>query len=118
MRVGLVKIEEEKYILMVDMHHIISDGTSVTVLVKDFAALYEGRLLPRLRIQYRDFSEWQRSPVGRAALEKQETWWLETFEKDIPMLDVRDGLRKKRNVYLPTGSGHLHAPPEELRRET
>jgi non-ribosomal peptide synthetase component F len=73
---------------MVDMHHIISDGSSMTLLVKDFAALYRGHALPRLRIRYRDFSGWQHSPAGRAALEKQETWWLETFKKDIPVLDL------------------------------
>jgi amino acid adenylation domain-containing protein len=87
-RVGLIKEAEKKHILMVDMHHIISDGSSITVLVKDFAALYQGRSLPRLMIRYRDFSGWQHSPAGRAALEKQETWWLETFKKDIPVLDL------------------------------
>ena len=88
LRVGLVRIEEEKHLLMVDLHHIIADGTSITVLVKDFAAFYEGRSLEPLRIRYRDFSEWQQSKAGKAVIEQQETWWLESFKGDIPQLNI------------------------------
>jgi amino acid adenylation domain-containing protein len=88
LRVGLLKIEEEKHLLMVDMHHIIADGTSITVLVKDFVAFYEGRSLVSLRIRYRDFSEWQNSKAGNAVIEKQETWWLESFRGNIPRLNI------------------------------
>ncbi|MDQ1355389.1 MAG: hypothetical protein QG657_5699, partial [Acidobacteriota bacterium] len=88
LRVGLLKIEAEKHLLMVDMHHIIADGTSITVLVKDFGAFYEGRTLAPLRIRYRDFSEWQNSQAGKAVIEKQGTWWLESFKGDIPRLNI------------------------------
>jgi non-ribosomal peptide synthetase component F len=58
------------------------------VLVKDFAAFYEGRSLEPLRIRYRDFSEWQQSKAGKAVIEQQETWWLESFKGDIPQLNI------------------------------
>ncbi|MCP4158206.1 MAG: non-ribosomal peptide synthetase, partial [bacterium] len=77
LRVGLIKIAAEtalpeknipeekpetgndgQYILMVDMHHIISDGTSMTILVREFMALYQGETLPPLRLQYKDYAAW------------------------------------------------------------
>ncbi len=51
-RVGLMKIGQEQYLLLVDMHHIISDGVSQEILVKDFKTLSSGKTLLPLNIQY------------------------------------------------------------------
>ncbi len=64
MRAGLIEVAQDDHILMVDMHHIISDGTSVMILVKDFMSLYAGEELPKLMIQYKDYAEWQNSKMG------------------------------------------------------
>jgi hypothetical protein len=89
MRVGLIKIEEKKNIIMVDMHHIISDGFSHSILVKDFMALYNGRDLPPLKIRYRDFAQWQNQPVQSGKMEKQKKYWLSRFKDgDIPVLNL------------------------------
>ena len=70
---------EHKYILMVDMHHIITDGVSHNILIADFAALYEGNPLPKLRLQYKDFSQWQTSEVMKQSLANQKVYWLARF---------------------------------------
>ena len=59
LRVGLIRAGIQKYILVMDMHHIVSDGTSMGVLVRDFVSLYQGKNLTRLRIQFKDFARWQ-----------------------------------------------------------
>jgi tyrocidine synthetase-3 len=87
-RVGLIKKESNKHILMVDMHHIISDGTSVGVLVREFMVLYEGKSLPPARIQYKDFSEWQNSEKERETIKRQEVYWLEEFAGEVPVLNL------------------------------
>jgi amino acid adenylation domain-containing protein len=87
-RVGLVKIGEEKNILMVDMHHIVTDGTSLGIFIRDFLALYAGEPLPELRIQYKDFSEWQNQLFRSGELEKQKAYWTKRFKDDIPVLDI------------------------------
>ncbi|MCP5052504.1 MAG: amino acid adenylation domain-containing protein, partial [bacterium] len=87
-RTRLVKFEPGKYLLMIDMHHIISDGTSIGVMVKDFTALVEGKQLPLPRIQYKDFSLWQTGQAHRETLKQQETHWLPEFQGDIPLLDL------------------------------
>jgi amino acid adenylation domain-containing protein len=88
LRVGLVKLEEEEHLLLFDMHHIVFDGTSMGILIRDVLALYEGKTLEPLKIQYKDFSEWQNSVEGRAAIERQESYWLDRFKGEVPQLAV------------------------------
>ncbi|MCP5051372.1 MAG: non-ribosomal peptide synthetase, partial [bacterium] len=59
LRAGLVTINPDNHALIVDMHHIISDGVSHQILVNDFRALYGGNILSPLAIQYKDFVQWQ-----------------------------------------------------------
>jgi amino acid adenylation domain-containing protein len=83
LRVGLITMEEEKHMLMVDMHHIISDGVSMALLMEEFMMLFQGKELLSLRIQYKDFSEWQNSETERKKVKKQEEYWLKQFEDPI-----------------------------------
>jgi amino acid adenylation domain-containing protein len=78
----------DRYILMVDMHHIVSDRTSLRILINEFIALYEGKALPLLRLEYKDYSEWQNSETQREAVKKQEEYWLKTFTGEIPVLTL------------------------------
>ncbi|UCH92854.1 MAG: amino acid adenylation domain-containing protein, partial [Candidatus Aminicenantes bacterium] len=99
LRVGLIKIPgsltnggatSTHHLLMIDMNHIISDGTSAAVFTRDFMTIYAGedeRLSP-LRVQYKDFSIWQASKIGRKAIKHQEQYWLKLFEEEIPLLNL------------------------------
>jgi acyl carrier protein len=90
LRVGLVKLGQEKHLLMIDMHHIISDGTSMKVFINDFLALYAnpGEALLPLRLQYKDFSGWQHSKKGREVVKAQEGYWRLQFQDDVPELKL------------------------------
>jgi len=88
LRVGLVKSGEESHILLIDMHHIVSDGVSLNVLIREFMALYGGQELAELPIQYRDYAEWQNRERDRQALKKQEKYWLSEFGGEIPALNL------------------------------
>jgi acyl carrier protein len=86
---GLVAQHQDgRYLLMVDMHHIISDGVSHTILEQDFISLFEGEELPPLRLHYKDYSRWQTSQKETENLKHQETYWLKTFEEEIPVLNL------------------------------
>jgi tyrocidine synthetase-3 len=87
-RIGLLELEGQDNILMVDMHHIISDGQSMRIIVEDFIALYQGKKLPHLRLQYKDYAEWQNNAQQKNYVKKQEAYWLEQFENGIPVLDL------------------------------
>jgi amino acid adenylation domain-containing protein len=88
LRVELIKLTESKHILLYDMHHIISDGTSTGILTREFVRLYQGEKLPELRIQYKDFAVWQNELFKKGKLQKQEEYWLNTFRGEIPVLNL------------------------------
>jgi amino acid adenylation domain-containing protein len=88
LRVGLIELRENKHIVLFDMHHIISDGVSMGILIKELVGLYEGQELPGLPIQYKDFSAWQNEMLRSPVLKKQEAYWLKVFAGEIPVLNM------------------------------
>ncbi len=87
-RVGMIRLEKNKYIFMMDMHHIISDGTSQEIFSEDFKRLDSEKELPRLKLQYKDYAQWQEGEIEREALKHQGTYWLKEFSSDIPVLEL------------------------------
>jgi len=87
-RAHLIKLESEKHIFLLDIHHIISDGTSISILTKEFLDLYEAKELPPQRIQYKDFSEWHNAWMKSDNFMQQEKYWLDKFSDDIPILNM------------------------------
>ncbi|MDR7910375.1 condensation domain-containing protein, partial [Bacillus velezensis] len=79
LRVELLNIAENKHLMVLDMHHIISDGVSMGILTRELAELYEGKELPALKIQYKDYSAWQKQASARTEMKKQEDYWLNVF---------------------------------------
>ena len=86
LRVGLIEMEK-RYILMIDMHHIISDGTSIQIFINELMALYQKKTLPHLRIQYKDYCQWQRDNLGKESIIKQKEYWMNLFKGEIPTLE-------------------------------
>ena len=77
----LIALGESEHVLLLTMHHIISDGWSIGILENELSALYRGYheqapvTLPRLEVQYADYAAWQREHVsGAVSLEQLEYW--------------------------------------------
>ncbi|XBO85419.1 condensation domain-containing protein [Bacillus licheniformis] len=68
LRAEVLKAGGDEHVLMLDMHHIISDGVSMAIFTRELAELYEGKTLPPLTIQYKDFSEWQKLFIKKLRL--------------------------------------------------
>ncbi|SDD50918.1 non-ribosomal peptide synthase domain TIGR01720/amino acid adenylation domain-containing protein [Paenibacillus sp. CF095] len=85
LRVRIRKESESKYSINLDSHHIIMDGISMNVLFRDLVAFYLGNegLLPKLDIQYKDYSEWQIEQLDGEEIQTSERYWLELYN-DIP----------------------------------
>lgn len=86
LRVSLVRISENKHLMLFDMHHIISDGVSMGIMVKEFISLYEGKKLPQLSIHYKDYAEWENMLFGSDLYKRQEEYWLSVLSGEIPEL--------------------------------
>ena len=112
LRVKVVKCAEQRYVLLFDMHHIISDGFSINLIIKEFTSLYHGQALEALQVQYKDYSEWMHT----RDLEGQREFWLSQFEDEAPVLDLPyDYSRSVQQSY--TGKTVSVEVPEALRHD-
>ncbi|HET7460396.1 MAG TPA: amino acid adenylation domain-containing protein, partial [Longimicrobium sp.] len=90
-RAALLRLGEDDHVLLLSMHHIVSDGWSMGVLFRELGALYaayrEGRgsPLPELPVQYADYAAWQREQLAGGVLDRQLAYWRERLA-DAPAL--------------------------------
>ena len=87
-RTGLIKLSRDRYLLLFDSHHIISDGTTESILVKEFLNLYYEEKLPEIKVQYKDYTIWHNELLKSDAIRKQEEYWLDVFSGEIPVLNM------------------------------
>ncbi|MBU8901094.1 non-ribosomal peptide synthetase, partial [Corallococcus sp. M34] len=94
LRTTLLRLSEEHHVLFVTMHHIVSDGWSMGVLVRELAALYESihggsqASLPMLPVQYADFAAWQRGWLQGDVLQRQVDFWKRHLAGAPPLLEL------------------------------
>lgn len=93
-RLKLLRLGPESHVLLVTLHHIISDGWSMGVIIRELAALYEARLqgrsspLVELDVQYADFALWQREYLQGEALDRQLSYWKRQMEGSAGYLQM------------------------------
>ncbi|QSQ25805.1 non-ribosomal peptide synthase/polyketide synthase [Pyxidicoccus parkwayensis] len=94
LRAMLLRVSASRHLLVLNMHHIVSDGWSLGVLVRESAALYAAFAsglpspLPELPVQYADYAAWQRGWLRGDALEAQLSWWREHLSGAPPALEL------------------------------
>jgi len=88
MRVGLIRENENRHILILDMHHIIYDGESIQIFFEEFIDIYQSKELLPLKIQYKDYADWKNNRWNQSALSHQEKYWLDMFSGEIPILEI------------------------------
>lgn len=93
-RVSLLQLSEEEWVGLLTMHHIVSDGWSTGVLIREMAVLYQSYSsgnsspLPELTIQYADFARWQREWLQGAILQTQLDYWKQQLHGSPPLLEL------------------------------
>ncbi|MCP4156261.1 MAG: amino acid adenylation domain-containing protein, partial [bacterium] len=96
MRVVLIKGAEDTgkaagettNVMIIDMHHIISDGTSMGVLATEIMKQYEGKTLQPLRIQYKDYTRWQENVKRSEEQKRQQDYWQEQYRGERPTAEL------------------------------
>ncbi|MET3381408.1 amino acid adenylation domain-containing protein [Variovorax paradoxus] len=106
LRVGLIRLAPEEHMLVVVMHHIVSDGWSMQVIVDEFVAQYSARVqgsvaeLPPLPIQYADYAAWQRDWLEAGERDRQLAYWTQHIGTEQPVLQLpTDHARKADGRY-------------------
>lgn len=120
-RARLVRIGDEEHVLLLTMHHLVTDGWSMGILIGEVAALYgafskgEHSPLSDLPIQYSDFAEWQREALSGKKSESLLDYWKGQLGEHIPNLELptdrpRSAIKTFRGATLPV---HLPLPLAE-----
>ena len=87
-RSAIIALSENSHILFLDIHHIIFDGSSLGILIKDLAESYKGNDLDDLTIRYRDYAVWEKDFLQSSKIQEQEKFWLDMFEGELPVLNM------------------------------
>ena len=91
LRMTLFQVADNRFVLALVLHHIISDGWSMELLVREFLTMYaaaEGPFeLEPLNIQYKDYAAWQRGLLETSAYLQAKEYWLDRFSGELPLLD-------------------------------
>ncbi|MCM3783799.1 amino acid adenylation domain-containing protein [Neobacillus mesonae] len=90
-RVKVVQCLEQASYLMIDIHHIIFDEASKSILFNELMSIYLGEELPAAEVQYKDYTYW----LNSRDLSKQEAYWLEQFKDEIPVLDLKTDMPRQ-----------------------
>ena len=94
LRVTLIQLNDLEHIILFTMHHIISDGWSTDILVREVAELYQAFLagkpspLAKLSIQYADYAVWQRKWLQGEILNQQLSYWQQKLNGELPILKL------------------------------
>ena len=106
LRVMVVRLGKERHVIILTMHHIISDGWSMAVLEREVGLLYgsysQGMESPlaELEIQYADYAMWQREWLQGEVLERELGYWREQLSGELPVLELpTDGVRPAVQTY-------------------
>jgi thioesterase domain-containing protein/acyl carrier protein len=92
-RTRLLRLDDEDYVLLVTVHHIISDGWSIGIISREVGTLYDAhcggisRPLPDLPLQYADFAVWQNDWLKSNQLADQLSYWVRQLA-DLPLLEL------------------------------
>ncbi len=83
----LLKVDNQKYVFLLTLHHIISDGWSMEVMIRDILAFYnkvDAQLKP-LRIHYKDYAHWQNQLLAGDSENKLRNYWLQQFQNPVAL---------------------------------
>ncbi len=117
-RSTLLCLSETEHILVFAMHHIVSDGWSIDVLVREVATLYECYCkskpspLPELTIQYADYAVWQRQYLQGEVLERQLNYWKQQLGSNLPVLELPCDRSRSHSQSFCGASQSFHLPQE------
>ncbi|OKP97904.1 non-ribosomal peptide synthetase [Paenibacillus sp. P46E] len=124
LRSRLLRCGAAKSILLLDVHHIVMDGISIGVFIREFQALYEGAVLEAPVLQYKDYSEWQNSRNGQEVMNREEDYWLERLSGELPLLNLHTDEERPRvkqfegdRIHFEAGA-ELTAALQRVARET
>ena len=110
MRASLLQVSDSEYVFYCNMHHIVSDGWSMEVLMKDVKSYYNTLLgglaisQEALTIQYKDYAVWNLDQITNEAYSKERNYWTNKLQGTIPTIDLPS---QKQRPQIKTYNGKI-----------
>ncbi len=101
-RCELISFSETRHLLLFDIHHIIFDRMSIQLIMNEFQQLYNNEILERIKLQYKDFANWQNKLNKTQKFEVQKNYWLNRFKDPVPLLNLQTDYPRPK---IKTGKG-------------
>ncbi|WP_274562737.1 non-ribosomal peptide synthase/polyketide synthase [Streptomyces spiramyceticus] len=115
LRPTLLRVAPDAHVLVLAMHHIITDGWSLGVIQRELSALYEGEALAGLPVQYADYAAWQRDRLTPEVLESGLGYWREQLA-GAPVLELPTDRPRPAERTTAGASEHVVIPADVLER--
>lgn len=113
LRTILFKLSDYEHALVLTFHHIVSDGWSMDIFLREMAAFYRAfhsgisSQLPQLSIQYADYAHWQRESLQGEEFERQLSYWMQRLSGQLPALQLSATRRTSQPQTLQGGSARM-----------
>ncbi|MEW4370676.1 amino acid adenylation domain-containing protein [Paenibacillus kandeliae] len=113
LRLRLIEVSRDHYVLSWVIHHILFDGWSVNVLQQELEAAYRQWEIPVQHLQYSDYACWQREEAQQQRQQQQLSYWVEELGGTLPVLELATQYRRPKNPSS-AGCSLQHVLPEGL----
>jgi amino acid adenylation domain-containing protein len=116
LRASLLSLGQQHHVLLLTMHHIVSDGWSMQVLIREMSALYQAfssglpSPLPELSLQYPDYALWQRSWLKDDVLQAQLSWWRSQLDGAPAAMELPTDFPRPKTQSFNGASVPVHLP--------
>ncbi len=111
-RAKAVTLKDHQMLLLLDMHHIISDGTSLSILLQELCDLYKGKILPEKQVDYKDFALWEKKQFEKEEFKISKDFWINQYPDEIPLLNMPTTYPRPSTQSFEGSNYHTNLPKE------
>lgn len=109
-RAKLVNLKGGKMLFLLDMHHIISDGTSLNIILQELCDLYNGKALRQKTLDYKDFTLWEKEQVKTEKYKEIKEFWVSQYKDEIPLLNMPTSYTRPSTQSFEGTNYHIRLP--------
>ena len=115
-RLGTAEISPRHFLLVMDMHHIISDGDTVDIIIHELIQLYKGNSLPSVKISCQGYAAAWEDYLKSSTFKNQQQFWINLFTGPLPKLQLPYDFPRPTNKNYDGGLVKFHIAADTTRR--
>ncbi|UHA73332.1 non-ribosomal peptide synthetase [Paenibacillus sp. 481] len=116
LRAGMLTVSKMRHLLIIDIHHSVSDGVSTGIIFRELLQLYNGVVFEPLSVQYKDYAVQEQEQKNSEAYRQSECFWLEQFKGELPVLNFPYDFTRQSGKKCAGGQSELQLSAEFTER--